>query len=94
MAVTFLPALSGCVMSYTAVRSQKAVSAYLQSKQILPFGFARKDITPSGTGRVYLPLCKVGNIPFHFHRTLCGFQERMFIMSVYTKKVDVDLVMV
>ena len=34
--------LSAALFSYTAVQSQKAVSAHFTSKQILPFGFAEQ----------------------------------------------------
>ena len=39
-------------MINTAVQSQKAVTAYFSSKQLLPFSFAEQDTT------LFAPVCK------------------------------------
>ena len=41
-------------MAYTAVQSQKAVSAYLTGKQILPFNFAEQYTAVKSQGGNYL----------------------------------------
>ena len=41
----YYPAARGSMRSTSTAQSQKAVSVYLKSKQILPFGFANKFCT-------------------------------------------------
>ena len=47
--------------TYSAVQSQKAVSAYFTSKQILPFGFAEQYCSLD-VSEYYLPVEKVADL--------------------------------
>ena len=52
---TVIHSLRGWSLCYSVVKSQKAVSAYLTSKLILPFGFARQHTSERGRpARVFI----------------------------------------
>ena len=50
--------LAACSWHVCAVQSQKAVSAYFTSEQILPFSFAEQN---SGHSDLTVPICRVSS---------------------------------